>query len=91
MLGSRYIAVRDEVEGWEKKLALLSDTLDEWTACQKSWMYLETIFGAPDIQKQKASSRSTKILLVDKSWKATLKATNENPRLLRVSTMESDS
>ena len=72
MLGSRYIAgVHAEVEEWEKKLALLSDTLDEWTACQKSWMYLETIFGAPDIQKQ--LPWNLKFLLVDKSWKSTLK------------------
>ena len=45
MMGSRFISgVQDEVETWEKKLALLSETLDEWNACQKQWMYLETIF-----------------------------------------------
>ena len=30
----------------------LSEVLDEWLACQRSWMYLENIFGAEDNQKQ---------------------------------------
>lgn len=38
--------IRTEVEEWEKKLSLLSDMLDEWLTCQRSWMYLENIFGA---------------------------------------------
>jgi dynein heavy chain len=53
MLGSRYIqAVRDDVEIWDGKLNLVSEILDEWLNCQRNWMYLETIFSAPDIQKQ---------------------------------------
>ena len=53
MLGSRFVRdIQDFVEEWAKKLSLLSDTLDEWTACQRTWMYLENIFGAEDIQKQ---------------------------------------
>ena len=53
MLASRYISgVREQVELWDKRLALLSETLDEWISCQKQWMYLETIFGAEDIQRQ---------------------------------------
>lgn len=41
-----------QVEAWEKRLGLLSETLDEWVAVQRNWMYLETIFCAEDIQKQ---------------------------------------
>ena len=53
MLGSRYIqAVREDVEIWDGKLNLVSEILDEWLNCQRNWMYLETIFSAPDIQKQ---------------------------------------
>lgn len=40
------------MEAWEKRLGLLSETLDEWVAVQRNWMYLETIFCAEDIQKQ---------------------------------------
>jgi hypothetical protein len=53
MLGSRYVnAVREEVDIWDRKLNLVSEILDEWLNCQRNWMYLETIFSAPDIQKQ---------------------------------------
>eukprot|EP00605_Chrysophyceae_sp_TOSAG23-4_P000859 GSChrysophyteH1.ASY1.ANO1.950.1 assembled CDS len=36
----------------DNQLANFSETLDEWLVCQKTWMYLENIFGAEDIQKQ---------------------------------------
>ena len=82
MLGSRFITeMRDRVEEWEKKLSLLSDTLDEWLACQKNWMYLENIFGAEDIQKQ-LPAESQKFLVVDRSWKQIMLRTHDNPRVL---------
>jgi dynein heavy chain len=66
MLGSRFIRdIQDRVEEWEKKLSLLSDTLDEWLACQRTWMYLENIFGAEDIQKQ-LPAESQKFMVVDR-------------------------
>jgi dynein heavy chain len=66
MMGSRYIAgVQTEVEAWDKKLSLLSDTLDEWVTCQRSWMYLETIFSAEDIQRQ-LPAEASKFHTVDK-------------------------
>lgn len=82
MLGSRYIrGVQDRVDEWEKKLAVLSETLDEWVACQRTWMYLENIFGAEDIQKQ-LPSESQKFLLVDRSWKTIMNRTNADPKVL---------
>ena len=32
--------VRKEALAWEARLAHLSETLDEWVACQRGWMYL---------------------------------------------------
>ena len=82
MLGSRYIkGIQEEVEEWEKKLAAISETLDEWLVCQKSWMYLETIFGAEDIQKQ-LPAESQKFMLVDRSWKALMIRSNNDPKVL---------
>lgn len=52
-MGSKYVnEIRDTVEGWEKRLSYISDVLDEWLIFQKTWMYLENIFNAEDIQKQ---------------------------------------
>lgn len=64
MLGSRYVAaVREDVDLWDRRLNLVSEILDEWLNCQRNWMYLETIFSAPDIQKQMpAESKVHRIL-----------------------------
>jgi dynein heavy chain len=82
MLGSRYIrGVQERVDEWEKKLAVLSETLDEWLVCQRTWMYLENIFNAEDIQKQ-LPAESQKFLVVDRSWKTIMNRTNHDPKVL---------
>ena len=82
MLGSRYIAtIQTEVEEWSKKLAILSETLDEWLQCQRNWMYLETIFGSADIVRQLPVSAKM-FQAVDKSWKSIMKATNDEPNAI---------
>eukprot|EP00966_Prymnesium_polylepis_P052335 1211870-Prymnesium_polylepis.1 len=53
ILGSRFVGpMQKKVDEWEKKLRLFSETVDEWLAVQRSWMYLESIFKAADIQRQ---------------------------------------
>jgi len=82
MLGSRYIKdVQERVEEWAKKLAIVSETLDEWMNCQRTWMYLENIFGAEDIQKQ-LPAESQKFLVVDRSWKSIMSRTKTDPLVL---------
>ena len=88
ILGSRYCApIREDVESWQGKLNLLSDTLDEWLLCQKQWMYLETIFSAADIQRQ-LPEENRKFVSVDKSWKAIMKRTNTNPNCIAAGTVK---
>ena len=82
MLGSRYIAgVRDDVEAWARKLSMLSDTLDEWVSVQGSWMYLENIFSADDIQRQ-LPAEAQKFAMVDKKWREIMAATAAAPAAL---------
>jgi dynein heavy chain len=82
MMGSRFIqGVRDQVEAWEKRLSLLSDTLDEWLACQKQWMYLETIFSAEDIQRQ-LPAEAAKFSAIDRSWKDIMLKTKSKPNVM---------
>lgn len=88
ILGSRYCApIRDDVDAWQAKLMLLSETLDEWLICQKQWMYLETIFSAPDIQRQ-LPEEFARFESVDKSWKNMMRRTNTNPNCIASGTVK---
>jgi len=68
-MGSKYVVdIRPQVEDWEKRLSTIADVIDEWLAFQKTWMYLENIFNAEDIQTQ--LPKETKMFQqVDKFWK----------------------
>ena len=41
-----------EIEEWNAKLLLASDTLEQWVSCQGQWAYLQPIFDSGDIMKQ---------------------------------------
>uniref|UniRef100_A0A8C2B7Q0 Dynein, axonemal, heavy chain 6 n=1 Tax=Cyprinus carpio TaxID=7962 RepID=A0A8C2B7Q0_CYPCA len=58
---------------------------DEWLTCQRSWLYLESIFSAPDIQRQ-LPAESKMFLQVDKSWKEIMRKVNRLPNALRAAT-----
>ncbi len=69
MMGHRYVGgIKKDVELWDTRLATISEVLDEWTTCQRNWMYLEFIFSSEDIQKQ-LPKESTLFQEVDKQWK----------------------
>ena len=86
ILGSRYCGpIRDEVSHSQKQLLLLSDTLDAWLMVQKNWMYLETIFAAPDIQRQLPKEAGL-FKNVDKSWQSIMASVNGYPNALLAGT-----
>jgi len=59
ILGNRFVKVmRVDAEQMKKDLQILSNALDEWVTVQKSWMYLENIFGSPEIRKTLAKEDS---------------------------------
>jgi len=85
MSASRFIgAVEAEVTAWEKKLALLSEVLEEWLTCQRNWMYLEPIFTAPDIQKQLPAEHKM-FADVDKSWRIIMGKLHQHPNAIKAS------
>ncbi|XP_007947093.1 dynein axonemal heavy chain 6 [Orycteropus afer afer] len=83
---SRYIGpLKSRVDEWQKQLALFNQTLEEWLNCQRNWLYLESIFNAPDIQRQ-LPAEAKMFLQVDKSWKEIMRKVNRLPNALRAAT-----
>ena len=42
----------EHITSWQSQLIMTQDVLDEWMACQRSWLYLEPIFSSDDINRQ---------------------------------------
>ncbi|KAL4640265.1 dynein heavy chain 6, axonemal [Arapaima gigas] len=83
---SRYVGpVKARVAEWQRQLSLFSQTLEEWLTCQRNWLYLESIFSAPDIQRQ-LPAEAKMFLQVDKSWKEIMRKVNRLPNALRAAT-----
>ncbi|XP_077201567.1 dynein axonemal heavy chain 6 isoform X2 [Paroedura picta] len=83
---SRYVGpLKTRVDEWQKQLALFNQTLEEWLTCQRNWLYLESIFSAPDIQRQ-LPAEAKMFLQVDKSWKEVMRKVNRLPNALRAAT-----
>jgi len=82
MLGSRHVkTMQARVEAWSKKLNFLSEVIDEWLTCQRSWMYLEPIFSAADIQRQ-LPQESKLFQGVDRFWRDHMRKVNQNPNVM---------
>jgi len=83
ILGSRYVKpIREKVDEWQVKLILFQDSLEEWLTCQKNWMYLESIFSAPDIQRQ-LPSESKVFFKIDNSLRENMRRTIDDPNCVR--------
>eukprot|EP00924_Labyrinthula_sp_SR-Ha-C_P002719 maker-scaffold_13-snap-gene-5.1-mRNA-1 protein AED:0.01 eAED:0.01 QI:0/0/0/1/0.66/0.42/7/0/4146 len=88
IMGSRYVSgIKDLVYGWKNKLTLVQDTIDEWLTCQRNWIYLESIFSAPDIQRQ-LPVESKKFLAIDLFFKNLMKKTFDEPNTLKACTAD---
>lgn len=53
--------------------------------CQRNWLYLESIFSAPDIQRQ-LPAEAKMFMTVDKSWKEIMRKVARLPNALRAAT-----
>ncbi|RLN71959.1 hypothetical protein BBJ28_00009780 [Nothophytophthora sp. Chile5] len=85
VLSSKFLApIKDSALIWQKRLLVFQETLDAWIECQRKWMHLETIFSAPDIQKQ-LPDEGTLFLGVNQFWKDLMRRTRDQPGCLKVS------
>uniref|UniRef100_A0A6I8PKH9 Dynein axonemal heavy chain 1 n=1 Tax=Ornithorhynchus anatinus TaxID=9258 RepID=A0A6I8PKH9_ORNAN len=73
----------ERIRTWENKLKLTQDVLEEWLACQRSWLYLEPIFSSEDITKQ-LPVESKRYQTMERTWKKVMRNVNENRQVISV-------
>ena len=84
ILGSSFVEpLRDLVTAWNDKLLLFSDTLGEWATCQRSWLYLESVFTSPDIKRQLAND-ATEFAKVDRGWKTIMSRAHDTENAIQL-------
>lgn len=82
MRGSPYIKPFEvQTKKWEAKLQLLSQIMEEWLTCQKTWIYLEPIFSSEDIMRQ-MPIEGRRFGVVDAYWRKTMEAATRTPNIL---------
>ena len=88
MLASPFIKhIKGPTAAFEKKLNYLQETLDAFLMVQRTWMYLEPIFGSEDIMRQ-MPTEGRRFAAVDSFWRRTLADTLKNPRAIDIAENE---
>jgi dynein heavy chain len=83
MRGSPFIKpIEAECKEWEQKLQYAQALLDEWSGCQRTWMYLEPIFGSDDIMRQ-MPTEARRFKSVDALWRKNMTVTVEEPGFMQ--------
>jgi len=95
VLGSRFVGrIRPKVDELATRLHQLQETLSEWVAVQRQWMYLQPVFsggsmsggrGRSKIQEELASEARA-FQGVDQAYRDIMKKTREDPNALRTVT-----
>jgi dynein heavy chain, axonemal len=84
MRGSPYIKpIEERTKGWEFKLKYAQGVLDVLIACQRTWMYLEPIFGSEDIIRQ-LPTEARRFQGVDALWKKTMAEAHQDPNFMNI-------
>ena len=82
MRGSPYIKpIEKEIKEWEYCLKYAQGMLDAMIGCQRTWMYLEPIFGSEDIMRQ-LPTEARRFQGVDQLWRKTLNEVNQDPNFM---------
>jgi dynein heavy chain len=82
MLASRFVLPFKELaDEWVEKLSAVSEILEQWTAVQAMWSYLEAVFTSGDIAKQ-LPQESKRFQGIDKNWVKIMSKGNENPNVI---------
>lgn len=85
-LASRYVTgIRSRVEDWDSQLATVAAVLEEWTSCQKSWMYLEYVLSSDDMKAQ-LPSESRMFAQIDRDFRDLTFKAHQTPNVLALCT-----
>jgi dynein heavy chain len=77
----------ERIGKWEAKLNLISDVVDEWLACQRSWLYLEPIFSSDDINRQ-MPTEGKRFTNVDRMWRKIMNQASATPEVMAVAAVD---
>lgn len=82
MRSSRYVQpFIERIKDWEQTLIDLQNIVDNWLQLQGTWLYLEPIFGSPDIMKQ-MPTEAKMFREVDDLWREAVGKTAELPGVI---------
>ena len=89
MLGSSFMRgrLKNETRAYEKKLNDMSELMEEVLKVQRTWMYLEPIFGSGDIMNT-MPLEGKMFNEVDATWKNTMKGIEEDPGIVDLAEKE---
>jgi dynein heavy chain len=83
MRGSPFIKpIAVEAANWEHSLHAGQAALDEWIACQRTWLYLQPIFDSDDIMRQ-MPTEGRRFQAVDQMWRKNMEQTVADPNFMR--------
>jgi hypothetical protein len=82
ILSSPYVThIERQCRAWEQKLLDATSLLESWMACQRSWLYLEPIFGSKEILRQ-MPKEGRKFAAVDALWRRTMQGVEEERKVM---------
>eukprot|EP00002_Diphylleia_rotans_P012132 TRINITY_DN2375_c0_g1_i1.p1 TRINITY_DN2375_c0_g1~~TRINITY_DN2375_c0_g1_i1.p1 ORF type:complete len:4335 (+),score=913.34 TRINITY_DN2375_c0_g1_i1:198-13202(+) len=88
MLSSPFIKpLEQNARDWLAKLRFIQELFDQWTYCQRQWLYLQPIFASEDINRQ-LPVEGRKYSAVDLSWRKVMHSVRVNPKILQILNQE---
>ncbi len=81
ILSSPYVGhIESHARSWEDKLLHATALMEAWVSCQRAWLYLEPVFGSPEIMRQ-MPREGRKFAAVDSVWRRIMQSVEDYPKV----------